>query len=206
VFYSVWSCLTQDKKTKVCAKQFAVDPTTFKVEENSRTFQACSRTYTEIQWLFKEKWNSRTFQGLPLKFKDFSRLCEPWNKISKLCTPLKKTVFHIPTKKVQIHKIKLQKDFCATQWKRTKKWSFWLQTHLDLSHSKLTKHWDSWFFLIIAGLAVDTLIKHSAQAWVGKKKLNLIRVMLCMTKNKWNIGTSFCTCTCKMSVKEATVL
>ena len=31
----------------------------------------------KIQELFKEKWNSRTFQGLPLKFKDFSRLCEP---------------------------------------------------------------------------------------------------------------------------------
>ena len=31
----------------------------------------------KIQGLFKEKWNSRTFQGLPLKFKDFSRLCEP---------------------------------------------------------------------------------------------------------------------------------
>ena len=26
---------------------------------------------------FQGKWNSRTFQGLPLKFKDFSRLCEP---------------------------------------------------------------------------------------------------------------------------------
>ena len=31
----------------------------------------------KIQGLFKEKWNSRTFQGLPLKFSDFSRLCEP---------------------------------------------------------------------------------------------------------------------------------
>ena len=31
----------------------------------------------KIQGLFKEKWNSRTFQGLPLKFKDFSRLCKP---------------------------------------------------------------------------------------------------------------------------------
>ena len=31
----------------------------------------------KIQGLFKEKWNSRTFQGLPLKFKDFSRLREP---------------------------------------------------------------------------------------------------------------------------------
>ena len=26
---------------------------------------------------FKVEENSRTFQGLPLKFKDFSRLCEP---------------------------------------------------------------------------------------------------------------------------------
>ena len=26
---------------------------------------------------FQGKWNSRTFQGLPLKFKDFSSLCEP---------------------------------------------------------------------------------------------------------------------------------
>ncbi len=32
----------------------------------------------KIQGLFKEKWNSRTFQGLPLKFKEISRLCEPW--------------------------------------------------------------------------------------------------------------------------------
>ena len=31
----------------------------------------------KIQGLSKEKWNSRTFQGLPLKFNDFSRLCEP---------------------------------------------------------------------------------------------------------------------------------
>ena len=31
----------------------------------------------KIQGLFKEKWNSRTFQALPLKCKDFSRLCEP---------------------------------------------------------------------------------------------------------------------------------
>ena len=31
----------------------------------------------KIQRLFKEKWNSRTFQGLPLKFKDFLRLCKP---------------------------------------------------------------------------------------------------------------------------------
>ena len=46
---------------------------TFKVEENSRT---C----TEIYGVFKEKWNSRTFQGLPLKFKGFSKLCDPVNK------------------------------------------------------------------------------------------------------------------------------
>ena len=26
---------------------------------------------------FKVEENSKTFQGLPLKFKDFSRLCEP---------------------------------------------------------------------------------------------------------------------------------
>ena len=35
----------------------------------------------KIQGLLKEKWNSRTFQGLPLKFKDFSRLCEPWSNV-----------------------------------------------------------------------------------------------------------------------------
>ena len=29
------------------------------------------------QGLFREKCNSKTFQGLPLKFKDLSRLCEP---------------------------------------------------------------------------------------------------------------------------------
>ena len=33
----------------------------------------------KIQGLFKTlSWNSRTFQGFTLKFKDFSRLCEPW--------------------------------------------------------------------------------------------------------------------------------
>ena len=37
--------------------------TTFKVEENLRTFQG--------------KWNLRTIQWLPLKFKDFPRLCKP---------------------------------------------------------------------------------------------------------------------------------
>lgn len=74
-FFSVWSRFTQEK-LKVYVKQFSFDPTTFKVEEYDKDF---SRTYTQIQGLFKEKWNSRTFQGLPLKFKDFSRLCEPWN-------------------------------------------------------------------------------------------------------------------------------
>ena len=28
---------------------------------------------------FKVEENSRTFQGLPLEFKDFPRSCEPWN-------------------------------------------------------------------------------------------------------------------------------
>ena len=51
-------------------------------------------------------------------------------------------------------------------------------THLDLSHSKLTKNCDSSFFLITAGLAVDTLIKHSAQAFVGERiKCGLIKIM-----------------------------
>ena len=36
---------------------------------SKNTFQATT---------FKVEENSRTFQGLPLKFKDFSRLCEPW--------------------------------------------------------------------------------------------------------------------------------
>ena len=32
----------------------------------------------KIEGLFKTlSWNSRTFQGFTLKFKDFSRLCEP---------------------------------------------------------------------------------------------------------------------------------
>ena len=46
----------------------------------------------KIQGLFKEKWNSRTFQGLPLKFKDFSRLCEPCIKFSstRLYTSVKR--------------------------------------------------------------------------------------------------------------------
>ena len=39
----------------------------------------------KIQGLFKTlSWNSRTFQGFTLKFKDFSRLCEPWTLHSKL--------------------------------------------------------------------------------------------------------------------------
>ena len=54
-------------KQKASKNSFPV--TTFKVEQNSRTFQG----------LFKEKWNLRTFQGLSLKFKDFSRLCDPCN-------------------------------------------------------------------------------------------------------------------------------
>ena len=34
----------------------------------------------KIQGLFKDlNRNLWTFQGLPLKFKDFSRLCEPFN-------------------------------------------------------------------------------------------------------------------------------
>ena len=40
----------------------------------------------KIQGLLKEKWNSRTFQGLPLKFKDCSRLCKPC-EIKENCGP-----------------------------------------------------------------------------------------------------------------------
>ena len=42
-----------------------------------RKFKDFSRPYRGIQGLFKDFWHSRTFQGLTLKFKDFSRLCEP---------------------------------------------------------------------------------------------------------------------------------
>ena len=77
MFYSVWSCFTQEKNTKVYTKQFAFDPTTFKVEENSRT-------YTEIQGLFKDSpKNSRTFQvcANPV-IVDWARIgsSDPWIK------------------------------------------------------------------------------------------------------------------------------
>ena len=42
-----------------------------------KKIQALFKDLHRNSGLFKEKWNSRTFQGLPLKFKDFSRLCEP---------------------------------------------------------------------------------------------------------------------------------
>ena len=32
----------------------------------------------KIQGLLKDFWQSRTFQGFTIKYKDFSRLCEPW--------------------------------------------------------------------------------------------------------------------------------
>ena len=57
--------------SKVYEKQFAFE------SPSKRKFKDFSRTYIQIQGLFKEKWNSRTLQGLPLKFKDFLRLCEP---------------------------------------------------------------------------------------------------------------------------------
>ena len=48
--------------------------TTFKLEENSRTFQRLAQNFKDFSRMSPEKWNSRTFQGLPLKIKDFSRL------------------------------------------------------------------------------------------------------------------------------------
>ena len=58
--------------------------TTFKVEENARTFQGLAQKFKDfsrkngIQGLFKDLHrNLRTFQG-KMEFKDFSRLCEPW--------------------------------------------------------------------------------------------------------------------------------
>ena len=50
--------------------------TTKKASKN--TFQATKFKVEEIQGLYKDLHRHlRTFQGLPLKFKDFSRLCEP---------------------------------------------------------------------------------------------------------------------------------
>ena len=50
--------------------------TTKKHQKNS--FRASTFKVEENQGLFSQrKTNSRTFQGLSLKFKDFSRLCEP---------------------------------------------------------------------------------------------------------------------------------
>ena len=43
-----------------------------------RKFKDFSRTCIEIEGLLRGKWNSMTFQGLPLKLKDFLRLCKPW--------------------------------------------------------------------------------------------------------------------------------
>jgi len=48
-------------------------PLHLKLKKIQGLFKAC----TEISGLFKEKWSSGTLQGLPLKFKGFSRLCEP---------------------------------------------------------------------------------------------------------------------------------
>ena len=45
-----------------------------------RKFKDFSRPYIGIQGLLKDVWQSRTFQGLTLKYKDFSRLCEPCHK------------------------------------------------------------------------------------------------------------------------------
>ena len=43
--------------------------------QRTRKFKKFSRTYMETSGLFKENG----IQGLPPKFKDFSRLCKPWN-------------------------------------------------------------------------------------------------------------------------------
>ena len=54
--------------------------TTFKAKENSRTFQGLSQKLRSFQRKMEFKDFSRTspkIQGLPLKFKYFSRLCEP---------------------------------------------------------------------------------------------------------------------------------
>ena len=58
-------CLGQLKTSKN-----TFQTTTFKVEENSRTFQGLAKK-------FKGFSRKNGIKGLPLKFKDFSRLCEP---------------------------------------------------------------------------------------------------------------------------------
>ena len=60
-------------KQKASKNSFQV--TTFKVEENSRTFQGLAQKLR----IFEGKMEFKDFQGLSLKFKDFSRLCEPCN-------------------------------------------------------------------------------------------------------------------------------
>ena len=62
----VFKCLKllyKGKECKVDAKQFAIDRTTFKVEENSRTVQGLTQKFKDFP---KE-----------IEFKDFSRLREP---------------------------------------------------------------------------------------------------------------------------------
>jgi len=59
--------LAQEKNTKVYAKQFASDPTTFKVEENSRTFHGLTQKFKDVSRKNKFKNFSRTpheIQGL----------------------------------------------------------------------------------------------------------------------------------------------
>ena len=53
------------------------------VSDNQEALKTLSRRLhsklKKIQGLFKDvQRNLRTFQGIPLKFKDFSNLCEPW--------------------------------------------------------------------------------------------------------------------------------
>ena len=62
--------------------------TTFKVEENLRSFEELAQKCKA----FKEKMEFKgfNFPGLPLKFKDFSRMCKP--RLFQLACPLWATV------------------------------------------------------------------------------------------------------------------
>ena len=58
------------KENQSMHSKIGFDASTFKVEENSRTFQGLTQKFNDFS-------RKNGIQGLPLKFKDFSRLCEP---------------------------------------------------------------------------------------------------------------------------------
>ena len=62
--------LPQQKMPQSTQENFSLTPIDFKLKK-------ITDFSSPYEGLFKDAWNSRTFQRLPLKFKDFSRLCKP---------------------------------------------------------------------------------------------------------------------------------